>query len=196
MRLMALCFALSSSLFGAALVEDEIKTLPNPELVTLAKDMGKLCEFVARNHVSFQYGSEYKIVQNLSYRKNRKRQIGELDIVVFSKKTGLAVHLYEVKCQADEKNAYKKAQLQLNRFKTNVERCLRSPEKNGLHITGDQEYPCELFEHLEYDVLMPHIDIEMPSMAMHFPMDLSQIYDLQNTLRKRLRLDAPRHSFR
>lgn len=191
MRLMALWFALSSSLFGAALVEDKIKTLPNPELATLAHDVGKLCEFVARNHVSFEYGPEYKIVQNLGYRKNRKRQIGELDIVVFSKKTGQAVHLYEVKCQADEENAYEKAQLQLNRFKTNIERCLRN-SKNTIHITDEhQEYPCELFQDLKYDVLMPHINMQMPSMAMHFPMDLSQIYALQNTLRKRLKLATP-----
>lgn len=161
------------------LVKDRLSELSLQSLAILSEDVGKMCEFVAAKMVEQEFDpNKFFLMQNLTYGKGKRKVTGELDIVVFSKLTKLAVKLYEVKCRISEEDAYEEAVKQLKRFENNVERCLRS--RQAISITdGIHSFPCSAFENMQYSVLMPKDLRGEQSPAEHFDLSLAQIYRLQ-----------------
>lgn len=188
--LLALMLALPAiSQNSLKIVENDLSELSAENISTLAKDIGKMCEFAASRLVSLEYDPAYfYLAQNLTYGKNRRKITGELDIVVFSKKTQQAVKLYEVKCRNDGDEAYDEAARQLKRFKNNVDRCIRN--RQPIRITdGQNNYSCGAFIGTKYRVLMPNDSAFGQEKAEHFNLSLSQVYQLQtfsNTLLAKL----------
>lgn len=176
----------SLALSGMELVANGLQYLPTSYLKAMANDVGELCEFAAAEFLSVKYPpKDFYILRNLVYQKNRKRQLGELDIVVFSKETDQAVHLYEVKCRNDEEAAYEHAVTQLLRFKRHVNTCINT-QNSLLRISdGFENYPCELFANMKYDVMMPQRSPKK-SPSKNFGLSLNQIYFMQNALKHRL----------
>ena len=160
-----------------------LRHIPLANLISMANNIGELCEFIATEYISEEYPSkDFYILRNIFYQKNRKQILGELDVVVFSKSTQKAVHIFEVKCQQNEKKAYKKAISQLERFKGHVEACLK--KKSQIKISDGQEnFSCSLFSEPKYDALMPQNSRAVKSRAQHFGIDLVQIYFLQSCLK-------------
>lgn len=77
---------------------------------------GAICEQVARLELFNDYDPRrYEIEVNLSYGQG-KDTLGELDIVVFEKFSGIAVFVAEVKCWTDPGKAQYQGNIQRHRF--------------------------------------------------------------------------------
>ncbi len=77
---------------------------------------GVVCEVLAKDMIEKSYPSDrYNIVIGIAY-KNRRRTIGELDLVILRKSDGEAISVGEVKCGRNLSATLKKAKTQLRRF--------------------------------------------------------------------------------
>ena len=84
------------------------------------KVFGTVCEEVARLRLADQYRSDrYDIETGIEYKSNG-RTIGELDVVVFDRRTSEAIVIAEVKCWTNMSSGHKKAMDQLSRFQRSV----------------------------------------------------------------------------
>lgn len=101
---------------------------------------GAVCERVALREVDSLYPSQnYNIVNGIQYDDN-KSTIGELDLVIFNKSTGLVEAIAEVKCWKSFKGGLNKAREQRMRFKTYLNRNIIISDND------DKSYSKELFK--------------------------------------------------
>lgn len=86
--------------------------------------VGTVCEQVASLELRKTYPpSDYQIVTGIEYGDNQ-RTIGELDVVVFEKRSKQAVLVGEVKCWKDLSAARQKALDQRQRFQSSLKRAI------------------------------------------------------------------------
>lgn len=82
---------------------------------------GAVCEKVAEIELRSVFPeSNYRIVNGIEYH-NKVEAIGELDIIVFDKKTNNVDTVIEVKCWKSYKNGLRKAREQRMRFQTQLQ---------------------------------------------------------------------------
>ena len=109
-------FVLSFSSFGRTgdIYESDYLILKN--IPADYKSFGTICEQVARLRLKEKFDSrKFQFLVGLEYR-NSQRVLGEIDLVVVSKKSQKVKIVGEVKCWRDLKAAARKAKKQLNRF--------------------------------------------------------------------------------
>lgn len=111
------------------------------------EDAGKICEEVARLELISQFKPRlYDIRMNISY-GDRSHTVGELDVVIFDRRTGRAVVVAEVKCWGDPRKAEHEGRKQQRRFqevlknKTEVEFWDHEREKYSTAQFGSEK--CE-----------------------------------------------------
>lgn len=111
-----LYFFLAFSSFGRSQGSFERDYLILKKIPADYRSFGSICEQVARLRLKEKYNpKKFNFLVGLEYR-NSNRVLGEVDLVVFSKKDGRVVIVGEVKCWKDLDAAVKKAEKQLNRF--------------------------------------------------------------------------------
>lgn len=104
---------------------------------------GAVCERVAAREVDSLYPSaNYTVVNGIQY-DDKKSTIGELDLVIFDKATGMVEAIAEVKCWKSFQGALKKAKAQRMRFQTFLSRDISLKD-------GDNKiYSKKVFEHVK-----------------------------------------------
>lgn len=103
---------------------------------------GAVCEKVAMIEIEPNYPkSQFEIINSLEYGDNKKT-IGELDLVVISKDTGMVEAVAEVKCWKSFSGALKKAKDQRNRFLSNLNKKITITDKD------QKEYSQNIFKHI------------------------------------------------
>ncbi len=84
------------------------------------RSFGAICEQVARLRLKEMFDpKKFQFIIGLEYR-NSRRVLGEIDLIVVSKKNKKVIVVGEVKCWKNLKAASKKAKKQLNRFFTAI----------------------------------------------------------------------------
>ena len=110
------CFSLITSSFGRSGDSFERDYLTLKKIPADYRSFGAVCEQVARLRLKESYDpKKFKFLIGLEYR-NSRRVLGEVDLIVFSKKDNKVAIVGEVKCWKDLQAAFKKAKKQLNRF--------------------------------------------------------------------------------
>jgi ASC-1-like (ASCH) protein len=98
---------------------------------------GTVCERVSVREVESIYPKEnFEIINGIQY-DDKKKTIGELDLVIFEKSTGLVHAIAEVKCWKSFKGALKKAKEQRMRFQTYLNRGIILTDENGKQYSKD-----------------------------------------------------------
>lgn len=98
---------------------------------------GAICERVALHEVTVLYPTEqFEILNGLQY-DDKKTTIGELDLVIFDRSTGLVEAIAEVKCWKSFEGALKKVKDQRNRFKLYLDRNITISDEDGKKYSKD-----------------------------------------------------------
>ena len=112
----ALSLLLTFSVFGRTGNNFERDYLILKKIAADYRSFGSICEQVARLRLKETFDpKKFNFLVGLEYR-NSLRVLGEIDLIVFSKKDGRVVVVGEVKCWKNLNAAMKKAEKQLNRF--------------------------------------------------------------------------------
>ncbi|MCM2321832.1 MAG: hypothetical protein NDJ90_01060 [Oligoflexia bacterium] len=108
------------------------------------ENTGAVCEQIARLDLAKHYPAPtYESVTGIVY-QNLERSIGELDVVIFDKRTDQAVLVAEVKCWRNLQSARQKARKQRDRFLSAIENV---PEELTFYSMSQrkQEFRAEQF---------------------------------------------------
>lgn len=82
------------------------------------KKIGNILEQLITIQLETQYPAErYEILNGIEYQEEGGRTVGELDVIVFDRKTGNAEMVVEAKLSSNLKSAGKKASSQIKRFR-------------------------------------------------------------------------------
>lgn len=165
------------------LISNKLKSLPKKQQKYYAKDIGSMCEFIAKNILAQKYNSaDYLIKSNISYHDLDKRRLGELDLVVFDRKSNQATELIEVKCRKDRDKARVHGHHQLNRFKSTIVEAI-SNNQIGITITkGTIHYEPQQFKNANLHVMMPKKCPRCSKDPWEFDITLEEVQKLQATL--------------
>ena len=143
------------------------------------ENTGSICEEVGRLQVERELNSpNFEVVTGIEYGDN-SRTIGELDIVVFDKKSGDVVHVAEVKCWKDMRGGLKKAREQRSRFL----KAIHSGKKLYFRSTLDQHsYSSEVFENVNDFTTMGQKGTKKSGYDAELEYDLSQLHKMRGEM--------------
>lgn len=137
---------------------------------------GKVCERVAVREVEALYPREnYEILNSIQY-DNKKETVGELDLVIFDRQTGLVEAVAEVKCWTSFKNALKKAKEQRMRFQLNLNRGIIITDENG------KRYSKDLFKNVKRYFTISQMGGVNQGFDFELSLDLSEFMELRKRL--------------
>lgn len=137
---------------------------------------GAVCERVAVREVDVLYPKEnYTIVNSIQY-DDKKTTIGELDLVIFDKITGLVEAVAEVKCWRSFEGGLKKAKEQRMRFQTYLNR--------GITITdgNDKRYSKDVFKHIKRFFTISQAGGMNRGYDFELSLDLKELIELRSRL--------------
>jgi hypothetical protein len=104
---------------------------------------GAVCERVAVREIEPMYPAEhFEIINSIQY-DDQKSTIGELDIVVINKFSGMVEAVAEVKCWKSFQGGLKKAKNQRMRFQNYLNRNIVLTDSDG------KKYPKAIFENIQ-----------------------------------------------
>ena len=141
--------------------------------------IGTVCEQVAKIKMAQEYQApEYDVVTGIAYRDD-ERTIGELDVVVISKRTHKAIVVAEVKCWKNLRGARNKAQDQRSRFQKTIKR----GTKIELACTdGSCQYRRGDFDSVEKFLSISQEGGRDAGFEMELPYSLDELMDLRMRL--------------
>lgn len=118
---LGLCLLQSLNSYGKTFGQEEIIQKYFDILKSESTDFeptGAVCERVAVRELVSEYPTDKYFIKNGIQYDERNMTIGELDVVVFDKATGMVEAVAEVKCWKSFEGARKKAKEQRMRFQT------------------------------------------------------------------------------
>ena len=118
---LGLCLLQSLNSYGKTFGQEEIIQKYFDILKSESTDFeptGAVCERVAVRELVAEYPADKYFIKNGIQYDERNMTIGELDVVVFDKATGMVEAVAEVKCWKSFEGARKKAKEQRMRFQT------------------------------------------------------------------------------
>ncbi len=165
-------------------IKSKLKLLPEKQKQLYAVDIGEICEFIAKELVGKDYrSSQYVIKSKISYSDQIRRNEGELDIVVFNRKSQRADLIIEVKCRKNQERALEEAFHQLNRFKRLVIEALDPAGISHISIYKDQTiFSIDQFKNADIQVMMPKQRGSTQIQPWEFDLTLEDIRSLQEIL--------------
>jgi hypothetical protein len=137
---------------------------------------GAVCERVAVREVDVLYPKEnYTIVNSIQY-DDKKSTIGELDLVIFDKSSGLVEAVAEVKCWRSFEGGLKKAKEQRMRFQTYLNR--------GITITdgNDKRYSKDVFKQIKRFLTISQAGGMNRGYDFELSLDLKELIELRSRL--------------
>lgn len=137
---------------------------------------GAVCERVAVREVDVLYPKEnFTIINSIQY-DDKKTTIGELDLVIFDKSTGLVEAVAEVKCWRSFEGGLKKAKEQRMRFQTYLNR--------GITITdgNDKRYSKDVFKQIKRYFTISQAGGMNRGYDFELSLDLKELIELRSRL--------------
>lgn len=137
---------------------------------------GAVCERVAVREVDVLYPKEnFTIINSIQY-DDKKTTIGELDLVIFDKSTGLVEAVAEVKCWRSFEGGLKKAKEQRMRFQTYLNR--------GITITdgNDKRYSKDVFKQVKRYFTISQAGGMNRGYDFELSLDLKELIELRSRL--------------
>lgn len=137
---------------------------------------GAVCERVAVREVDVLYPKEnFTIINSIQY-DDKKTTIGELDLVIFDKTSGLVEAVAEVKCWRSFEGGLKKAKEQRMRFQTYLNR--------GITITdgNDKRYSKDVFKQIKRFFTISQAGGMNRGYDFELSLDLKELMELRNRL--------------
>lgn len=137
---------------------------------------GAVCERVAVREVDVLYPKEnFTIINSIQY-DDKKTTIGELDLVIFDKSTGLVEAIAEVKCWRSFEGGLKKAKEQRMRFQTYLNR--------GITITdgNDKRYSKDVFKQIKRYFTISQAGGMNRGYDFELSLDLKELIELRSRL--------------
>lgn len=157
--------------------------------------IGVICEQVARLELYETYSPDkYDIETGIAY-GDRKRTIGELDVIVFDRASKKAVVVGEVKCWKDLAGAHRKAMKQRERFMNQINSDARLEFRS---TTTGQVYRQEQFEGIKEYISISQKGGEAAGFTHDLDYSLEELMDLRRQIiscQKAHKCAAPRHLF-
>jgi len=137
---------------------------------------GAVCERVAVREVDVLYPKEnYTIINSIQY-DDKKSTIGELDLVIFDKSTGLVEAVAEVKCWKSFEGGLKKAKEQRMRFQTYLNRGITITDSN------DKRYSKDVFKQIKCFFTISQAGGMNHGYDFELSLDLKELIELRNRL--------------
>lgn len=137
---------------------------------------GAVCEKVAEIEIKALYPeTDYQIINGIEYH-NKIEAIGELDLIIFDKKTDLVDNVIEVKCWKSYKGGLRKAHEQKTRFQANLKNDIRILDKNG------KTYPKAKFLNIREFKTMSQLGGVQEGFDYELSLDLKSLMKLRDKL--------------
>lgn len=137
---------------------------------------GAVCERVAVREVDVLYPKEnFTIINSIQY-DDKKTTIGELDLVIFDKSTGLVEAVAEVKCWRSFEGGLKKAKEQRMRFQTYLNRGITITDEN------DKRYSKDVFKQIKRYFTISQAGGMNRGYDFELSLDLKELIELRSRL--------------
>jgi hypothetical protein len=137
---------------------------------------GAVCERVALREVDVLYPKEnFEIINSIQY-DDKKTTIGELDLVIFDKTTGMVEAVAEVKCWRSFGGALKKAKEQRMRFQTFLNRSIVITDQN------EKRYSKDLFKNIKRFFTISQSGGMNQGFDFELSLDLKELIELRSRL--------------
>ncbi len=143
------------------------------------ENTGSICEEIGRLQVERELNdSNFEVITGVEY-GTAGRTLGELDIVVFDKRSGDAVHASEVKCWKDMRGGLKKARQQRARFVNAV-----NSGKNLYFraVLSKETYPSKIFQNVREFTTLGQKGTKKSGYDSELEYDLRELHNMRGEM--------------